>query len=89
MAIAINTTNNYWNILKFLSNDIKLQLIAKLSNSLVASTKSEKISASRFYGAWRDEDFPMSSDELVKEIKASRKFKNDIEGMQSEIWRSS
>ena len=79
MAIAINTTNNYWNILKFLSNDIKLQLIAKLSNSLVASAKSEKISASRFYGMWRDEEFSMSSDEFVKEIKASRKFKNDIE----------
>lgn len=79
MAIAINTTNNYWNILKFLSNDIKLQLIAKLSNSLVSSTKPEKISASRFYGIWRDENFPMSSDELVKEVKASRKFRNDIE----------
>lgn len=78
MAIALNTTNNYWNILKFLSNDIKLQLIAKLSNSLVADTKSEKISASRFYGTWRDEDFPLSSDDMIKEIKASRKFNNDV-----------
>lgn len=79
MAIALNTSDNYWNILKFLSNDIKLQLIAKLSNSLVSGTESEKITASRFYGTWRDDDFPMSSDELVKEVKASRKFKNDVE----------
>lgn len=81
MAVAINTTNNFWNILKFLSNDIKLQLIAKLSDSMVASTprKAEKISASRFYGVWKDEDFGMSSDELVKEIKDNRCFKDDIE----------
>lgn len=38
MAVAINTTNNFWNILKFLSNDIKLQLIAKLSDSMVTPT---------------------------------------------------
>ena len=44
---------------------------------MVASTprKAEKISASRFYGVWKDEDFDMSSDELVKEIKDSRCFK--------------
>ena len=82
MAVAaINTTNNYWNILKFLSNDIKLQLIAKLSNSLVAASKSQdkEISASRFYGVWRDDDFAMSSDEMAKEIKSSRTFKDAIE----------
>ena len=79
MAIALNTTDNYWNILKFLSKDIKLQLIAKLSNSLVSDTEPEKVTASRFYGIWRDNDFPMSSDELIKEVKASRKFRNDVE----------
>lgn len=75
MEIAISTTNNYWNILKFLSNDVKLQLIAKLSNSLVSDTKPKKISASRFYGVWRDKDFSMSSEELVREIKVNGKFK--------------
>ena len=74
MAIAINRTNNYWNILKFLSNDIKLQLIAKLSNSIVATPEISSISASRFYGVWDDEDFDMSSEELAHEIKASRSF---------------
>ena len=53
----------------------------KTTNSMVTPTsrKAEKISASRFYGVWKDEDFDMSSDELVKEIKDSRCFKDDIE----------
>ena len=38
-----------------------------------------KKSASHFYGVWRDNDYRMSSDELVKEIKDSRKFKNDVD----------
>ena len=38
-----------------------------------------KNSATRFYGIWRDEDFPMSSAELIKEVKACRKFNNDVE----------
>lgn len=37
------------------------------------------ISASDFYGVWKDSDFSMNSDELAKEIKASRTFKDDIE----------
>ena len=37
-------------------------------------------SAGRFYGVWKDDDFPdMNADEMAKEIKASRKFKNHIE----------
>lgn len=79
MDIALNTTNNYWNLLKFLSDDIKLALIAKLSNSLVAKSKEKTTSASDFYGVWKDSDFNMSSDELVKEIKASRTFKDEVE----------
>ena len=38
----------------------------------------EEAPASRFYGVWKDEDFPeVSADELVKEIKESRKFKKE------------
>jgi len=79
MNIAINTADNYWNLLKYLSNDVKIELIAKLSNSLVHKPKKRSVSASRFYGMWSDADFKMSSDELSAEIKAGRKFKDDIE----------
>lgn len=43
--------------MKYLSNDVKLELIAKLSNSLVRKAKEQPISASRFYGIWSDSDF--------------------------------
>ena len=98
MEISLNTTNNYWSILKFLSSDMKLELIAKLTNSLLSRNKKAKeidasqfygmlsrnkkakeIDASQFYGTWKDADFPMDADEMVNEIKESRKFKNDIE----------
>lgn len=79
MNIALNTADNYWNLLKNLSNDVKLELIAKLSSSIVRKTKEPAISASRFYGVWSDDDFKMSSDELAAEIKEGRKFKNDID----------
>lgn len=79
MDIALNTVDNYWNLLKNLSNDVKLELIAKLSNSLVRKTKEPPVSASRFYGVWSDSEFKMSSDELAAEIKKDRKFNNDIE----------
>lgn len=37
-----------------------------------------KSDSSRFYGAWKDEDFPeLDADEQTKEIKGSRKFKDD------------
>lgn len=60
----INTdVNRYWNVLKDLSSEVKLELIARLSNSLLAQKelfdkeKSKPLSASRFYGVWKDSDF--------------------------------
>lgn len=78
MDIALNVADNYWNLLKNLSADVKLELIVKLSNSLL-SKPHQATSASRFYGVWNDDDFKMSSDELVSKIKEGRKFKNDVE----------
>lgn len=69
MDIALNTADNYWSLLKYLSRNAKLELIAKLSSSLVRKTKEQPVSASRFYGAWGDSDIKISSDELAAEIK--------------------
>ena len=85
MDIALNSTNNYWNLLKHLSSDVKLELISRLSRSLQndkADSKSENVSASSFYGVWTDSDFPMDADSMVSEIKNSRSFnKKDIEAL--------
>ena len=85
MDIALNSTDNYWNLLKHLSSDVKLELIARLSRSLQndkADSKSENVSASSFYGVWPASDFPMDADSMVSEIKNSRSFnKKDIEAL--------
>lgn len=43
------------------------------------NTQPADISASKFYGVWKDEDYPeLSADELTKEIRASRKFRKNV-----------
>lgn len=61
-----------------LSASNKRWLGEKLIEEARKETQSAPISASRFYGVWKDEDFPgVSADEMVKEIKESRKFKKE------------
>lgn len=78
----------YWDLLKDLSNDRKVDLIDRLVRSLVhkpEEKKAEPVSASRFYGVWKDEDFPgMSADDMVRELREARTFKNDIEAVLHE-----
>lgn len=79
MDTSVIIANNYWHVLKDLSNDAKLELIARLSNSLLPTKKKVKTSsASSFYGMWKDDD-SLDADCLNEEIKASRRFKDDIE----------
>ena len=75
-ALNFPNANSYWNVLKDLSNEAKLELIARLSNQLLNKEEEIKTSASSFYGVWEDDG---ATDCLNEEIKASRKFKNDIE----------
>ena len=80
IAILLES-NDYWNIIKDVSDEVKLDLIARLSNSLLhRKTKKEVRSASSFYGVWKDSDF-MDADRLTDEIRLSRKFKDDIEAI--------
>ena len=39
--------------------------------------KDHSVSASRFYGAWRDMD-SLDADKLAEEVKKARNFKDDI-----------
>jgi len=60
----------YWNILKNLDADTKLDLISKLSASLLKREKPTTAAlATKYYGAWED-DKP--AEELAAEIRASR-----------------
>ena len=69
------TVNSYWNIIKHLSPDAKLDLIAMLTKSLKKTT-TKRVSAKKYYGIWGDDG--MSDDEFVEELKSLRSFNRDI-----------
>lgn len=77
--ITTTTAHNadgYWTLLKDLDDDVKLQLISRLSLSIVQKASEERAAKlSDFFGIWGDEDY-MPADDIVREIKSSRSFKN-------------
>ena len=75
-AVKIDT---YWNFLKNLSGTEKLQLITRLSSSLLDNTSVQQKKASNFYGVWKDDDFIEDSETMINNIKSSRHFKDTIE----------
>ncbi len=77
MEVSVSNADRYWNLLKDLSNEIKLDLIARLSNSMRQEKKGHSVSASRFYGTWSEMDGP-DADKLAEEVKKARNFKDDI-----------
>lgn len=74
---AAVANNYYWDLLKDLSDERKLDLIDRLARSLIRKEKAQPDYASQLYGIWKDEDFP-DADTMVKELKEARKFKDDI-----------
>ncbi|SFA58545.1 hypothetical protein SAMN04488511_119100 [Pedobacter suwonensis] len=70
--ININLIDSYFTLLKSLSTDNKLELIARLSESMKTTERKEKeISLDALYGSW---DSDQTADELVAELKAARNF---------------
>ena len=76
-AAALNV-DSYWNLLKGLSENEKLQLITRLSSSMLKNIPTQTKKASDFYGVWSDDDFEGDADSMVNEIKTSRRFKDSI-----------
>ena len=69
------TADSYWNIIKHLSPDTKLDLITLLSKSL-KKTSPKRVSAKKYYGVWGDDG--MSDGEFINELKSLRSFNRDI-----------
>lgn len=69
----INTTliDSYFTLLKNLSADNKLELIAKLSKSLKTTKKSKENSWKSLFGAL---ELDQSADDFVEDLKKERKF---------------
>jgi hypothetical protein len=70
--------NLYWNMLKDLSSDMKLELIAKLSSSLIATEKSKvkKNWIDDFCGKWEDD---RNSEDIINDIRSARTSNRDID----------
>ncbi len=74
-TIDRRSANSYWNMLRHLSPDTKLELITLLSKSL-RTTRKRHVSAKKYYGIWGCDG--MSDEEFLGEMKSMRSFKNDI-----------
>lgn len=72
------SNNRYWNMLKNLSSDVKLDLIAKLSASLVASDKKAATSnwALDMAGRWSDS---RDTVDIVSDIRSSRSSNREVD----------
>jgi len=68
--------DNYFGLLKGLSTDYKIKLIAKLSNSIVEEVAENENLVDRFYGAFKSNK---SAEEIITEIRESRTFNRTIE----------
>ena len=68
----IDLVDSYYTLLKSLSPNNKLELIARLSKSMKTTKKREKeISLESLYGSWESDQ---TADELIAELKAARNF---------------
>ena len=67
--------DNYWNIVKHLSPDAKIDLITMLTQSL-KKTSPHCVSAKKYYGIWGDDG--MSDEEFVDELKSLRGTDREI-----------
>jgi hypothetical protein len=76
--IDINTTliEGYLQLLNNLSPDNKLDLISKLTLSVKTDISHKKKSFYKAFGAW---DSKLSAEEIIKDIRSSRKFNHQIE----------
>lgn len=68
-----NIIENYIGLFENLNSMSKLELIEKLTKSLKYEVKSKESNFYKSFGAFSTEK---SSDEIISEIKTSRKFKN-------------
>lgn len=69
--LNINLIETYFGLLKNLSADSKLELIAKLSNSMKTTKRTKDDSLKSLYGAFISKQ---SADEIINDLKQARTF---------------
>ncbi|MCB0488393.1 MAG: hypothetical protein KDC99_07945 [Cyclobacteriaceae bacterium] len=74
--LNFNLVDSYLGLLKSLSPDSRLELIAKLSASLKGSKKPSNKSLSELYGAFKSKK---TADQIIADLKKSRNFDRKTE----------
>ena len=76
------TVNSYWKLLSHLSNEVKLKLISKLSDSLVQSYSEEEDLnwADEFYGKWEDS---RTVEEIIEQTREQHVYNRKITSFNS------
>ena len=74
--LNFNLVDSYLGLLKSLSPDSRLELIAKLSASLKGSKKPSNKSLSELYGAFKSKK---TADQIIADLKKSRNFDRTTE----------
>jgi hypothetical protein len=74
----ISIADYYFELLRNLSSDSKLDLISKLSQSLKKSKKEKNISLEDLYGSYKSNE---TAEEIIAELRASRTFNRKIENL--------
>jgi hypothetical protein len=69
--ININLVDSYYTLLKNLSPNNKLELIARLSNSMKTTKVKKDTSWEELFGSW---ELDQSADEFIDELKKDRNF---------------
>lgn len=73
MDETVKLTNSYWEILKSLSDEVKLRLATRLTASVVESKSKEKDITeemiNKYSGTWKDS---RSTEEIINDIYNSR-----------------
>ena len=67
---------NYFGLLNSLSKENKIELIARLSNSLVDEAPEKENVIDKYFGAFKSDK---SAEEILEEIRNSRSFNRKIE----------
>ncbi len=77
-AKNISVADYYFELLRNLNTDNKLDLISKLSQSLKKNEKDQSMSLESLYGAYKSEQ---TADEIIAEIREARTFNRNTESL--------
>lgn len=76
MKAETELVESYWNMLRFLSDKMKLALLDKLQKSLSKTKSEEKDRLKNSFGSWVG---PESAEEIIDSISSSRNFTRKVE----------